>query len=218
LGSILDGPKFSSIKKDIESTTDDFYNYVIKSAIKDGIIKDVSPSSIKGKEWKKHISSINNKYVNSKLKGKESLFKTISDLIEKVNEDIANSLVHLILKLDLKQLLKNDFKFSLITGIGRYLSSKGIVIEKADVKDLDTIVEKMDALFTKEKHIHMRFNPKKTPAFEKGATAAKLFYVLYVGNFPLFHLEIRYKGSFTSQPQILGTLTPEFKSFLHTGE
>ena len=34
--------------------------------------------------------------------------------------------------------------FSLVTGNGRYLITKGAIIEDADIYDIDTIVEKME--------------------------------------------------------------------------
>ena len=60
------------------------------------------------------------------------LFKDIADIIKKNEKLIGESLINLILKLDLKDLQKNNFMFSLVTGNGRYLPTKGAIIEDND--------------------------------------------------------------------------------------
>ena len=55
---------------------------------------------------------------------------------------------------------------------------------------------------------------KKLQAFDVGAGAAKLQYVLKVGKMDIIKFEIRYKGNFTSQPQFLGYFTNKFKALL----
>ena len=46
------------------------------------------------------------------------------------------------------------------------------------------------------------------------SNAAKIFFQLKRGRLILLDLEIRYKGSFTPQPQFQGTLNPMFKQLL----
>ena len=118
-----------------------------------------------------------------------------------------------LLKMDLKDLKQKDFDFSLITGIGNYNPNKGVTVETADVKNVDTIVEKMDALFEQGKPT-IEFNYTKKQAFQKGAGAAKLFYVVKVGGMDIMQNEIRYKGSFTAQPQFFAVFTEKFKKLL----
>ena len=131
-------------------------------------------------------------------------------------EPIASALssINLILKLDLKDLQKNNFMFSLVTGNGRYTPTKGAIIEDADTYDIDTIVEKMDSLGWSDRNITIEFNKRKLQAFDVGAGAAKLQYVLKVSNMDIIKFEIRYKGNFTSQPQFLGVFTNKFKALL----
>ena len=88
---------------------------------------------------------------------------------------IGESLINLILKLDLKDLQKNNFMFSLVTGNGRYLPTKGAIIEDADIYDIDTIVEKMDSLGWLDKDIKIEFNNKKLQAFNVGAGSVNYF-------------------------------------------
>ena len=138
----------------------------------------------------------------------------MADIIKKNEKLIGESLINLILKLDLKDLQKNNFMFSLVTGNGRYLPTKGAIIEDADIYDIDTIVERMDSLGWLDKDIKIEFNNKKLQAFNVGAGSAKLFYVLKVGKMDIVKFEIRYKGNFSSQPQFLGVFTNKFKALL----
>ena len=127
---------------------------------------------------------------------------------------IAESLVNLVLKLDLKDLQDNNFMFSLITGNGRYGPKIGAVIDDADVYDIQTVFEKMDGLGWSERNLSIEFNNRKIQAFDVGATAAKLFYVVKVGKMDILKIELRYKGSFTAQPQFFAVFTNKFKNLL----
>ena len=80
--------------------------------------------------------------------------------------------------------------------------------------EVDTIVEKMDSLGWSDRNITIEFNKRKLQAFDVGAGAAKLQYVLKVGKMDIIKFEIRYKGNFTSQPQFLGVFTNKFKALL----
>jgi hypothetical protein len=52
----------------------------------------------------------------------------------------------------------------------------------------------------------------KKQVFEPSATAEKLFFQIKVEDLPLVNIEIRYKGSYTSMPQIFAFITPQLKS------
>ena len=164
--------------------------------------------------WKTYMPKLNNKYVNKALKGtKGSLFKKIADIVEGEGERIATMLVNLVLKKDLKDLKKKNFDFSLVTGIGKYDPKTGVSVESADLKDIDTVVAKLDELFAKGKPT-IEFNIHQLQAFKKGAGAAKLFYVVKVGGMDIMKNEIRYKGTFTAQPQFFAVFTEKFKTLL----
>ena len=138
----------------------------------------------------------------------------MSDIIKANEKLIAESLINLVLKMDLKELRDHNFMFSLITGNGRYGPKIGAVIEDADVYDVDTIVEKLDALGWADRNLSIEFNTRKIQAFDVGATAAKLFYVVKVGTIDIIKIELRYKGSFTAQPQFFAVFTNKFKALL----
>ena len=71
----------------------------------------------------------------------------------------------------------------------------------------------LDKLFTSGK-VKMVLDPRKTQAFERGATAAQLFFQLIVGNTPISDITLRYKGNFRAAPNFLATPTKEFKNLL----
>ena len=210
--SLLDGDELKPVRDKIDAKTAEFYTKVLKKAMTDGNIKG-NPRSVNTRNWKTFMKKLDNKYVNASLKSDDSLFKDVAKIVEGSGEKIASMLVNLVLKMDLKDLQKKNFNFSLITGIGNYNPNKGVTVEKADVKDIDTIVEKMDALFDKGKPT-IEFNYNKKQAFQKGAGAAKLFYVVKVGGMDIMQNEIRYKGSFTAQPQFFAVFTEKFKKLL----
>ena len=72
----------------------------------------------------------------------------------------------------------------------------------------------MDSLGWSDRNITIEFNKRKLQAFDVGAGAAKLQYVLKVGKMDIIKFEIRYKGNFTSQPQFLAVFTNKFKALL----
>jgi hypothetical protein len=209
--SIISGKKFEKLKVEVDKQTDEFFNAVIEGAIKDGTIN--TKEKYKKGTWKKWIGQLDNAYVNSALKGKGSLFQTLAKAIDKHSTDIANAIIQLSLKLSLKDLKKNDFNFALVTGIGNYGVQKGLTVSPADVKDIDTITEKMDRLFTQGKP-KFKLDKTKKQAFDADAGAATLSYVLTIGKMPVLTSQIRYKGRFTSQPSYLSFMTNEFKSYL----
>ena len=217
--TILNGDDLQSVKDQLEKKKSEFYVTLIKKAMKEG---KLTKKPVSSQNWKTFLgggadgskNKLGNKYVNENLKTTASIFKDMADIIKKNEKLIGESLINLILKLDLKDLQKNNFMFSLVTGNGRYGPRIGAVIEDADIYDIDTIVEKMDSLGWSDRNITIEFNKRKLQAFDVGAGAAKLQYVLKVGKMDIIKFEIRYKGNFTSQPQFLGFFTNKFKALL----
>ena len=210
--TLLKGDEFKTIREDIQDVTAKFYVKIIKQAIKDGEIQG-NTRKVNVRTWKTFMKKLDNKYVNASLKSDDSLFKDVAKIVEESGERIATMLVNLVLKKDLKDLKKKNFNFSLITGIGKYSPKTGVSIEDADVKDIDTVVAKLDELFAKGKPT-IEFNYNKKQAFQEGAGGAKLHYVVKVGGMDIMKNEIRYKGSFTAQPQFFAVFTEKFKKLL----
>ena len=62
----------------------------------------------------------------------------------------------------------------------------------------------------KSKNYEIVINKEKSAR----SKAAKIYLTLTRGNVNILDLELRYKGSFTSQPQFLGTLNDQYKLLL----
>ena len=108
---------------------------------------------------------------------------------------------------------KVNFDFALVTGIGQYLK-KGPQISKGEYKDIDTMSSVLEDVFSKGKAKIIK-NPKKKQAFEPGATAANLNYLLVIGETPIMQIQLRYKGNFGSAPSFQAGMTKEFKALFN---
>ena len=60
--------------------------------------------------------------------------------------------------------------------------------------------------------IEMIKTPGKLQAWEKGAGAAKVFFSIVSNGKRIIDLEIRYKGSYTANPQFQAVATADFKA------
>ena len=217
--TILNGPELASVKEELLKKKEQFYIAVIQQAMKENVL---NKKPVNARNWKTFLgggktgtkTKLGNDYVNKSLKSTSSHFKDMADIIKSNEKLIAESLINLVLKMDLKELRDHNFMFSLITGNGRYGPKMGAVIEEADVYEIDTIVEKLDELGWSDRNLSIEFNNRKVQAFDVGATAAKLFYVVKVGTMDIIKIELRYKGSFTAQPQFFAVFTNKFKALL----
>lgn len=195
----------SDLQKCLKEATDDFFNSVVKDKLK---------INVKNQEWKKHIAKIDGQVVNAIIKSNPTHFKKIYDEFIKMDETAIFNLLSLIFKLDLKRLIDKEFSFYLVTGIGDYGVKKGIVIEEGAITELNTIIDVLEKLNNKNK-IQIKAASDKKQSFEEGASAAKLFFDIYCDNISIVHLEIRYKGNFSAQPQIFAFLSEDFKKLIH---
>ena len=112
---------------------------------------------------------------------------------------------------------QNEFKFYLLTGIGKKTGQE-VIVETADVHDLPsaiTLVSNVNA-----SNITMKKTKGKLHAWEKDAKgkqskAAKLFYTIWSDasgkDEPIIDLQVRYKGSYTANPQFQAVATAKFK-------
>ena len=227
--TLLQGKQFNEVRNELDDASYMFYSGVIKTAQKfqelkpkiamtDGVpwisktLNDKlgkKAKNLTNKNWKKFVNGLPNELINYQLKKNKSIFKPMSKVIEDNADLFADTLLKLILKTELKELQKVNFDFALVTGIGRMLKG-GLVIDKGDYTDVDTMVTKLDELFESGKPM-MKLDPKKTQAFDSGSTAAMLHMILSVGSNPICDITLRYKGSFSSAPTFLATFSKEFK-------
>lgn len=212
---LLADRKFDKLKQQIDDDAGAFYVHVIKVAqrlklLSPDLMADIKKSRPSRKNWKQYIQRIPNDLVNRVLKGKRTLFKRMADTIDKNSDMIADQLVQLIFKSDLKELKKVNFDFALVTGVGEYGPRKGVVVEKGEYKDIDTTTTVIDELFSKGKP-KMILTPGASQAFDPGAKAANIKFTLMIGDQSIANIILRYKGDFRSAPNFNAEMTPEFK-------
>ena len=208
--------KFSKVMDQLDRKAGEFYTKVIKTAARKKLLDKEMMADLKKdrptpKNWKQYIQRVPNSLINAELKTSRSLFKDMAKIIMAQKDLIANQLVQLIFKADLKDLQKVNFDFALVTGIGDYGPSKGVVVEKGEYKDINTVTSKLDDLFSTGK-VDLKFTPGATQAFDQGAGAAVLKFDLLIGKLPLCNIILRYKGNFRAAPSFLATMTPQFKA------
>ena len=217
--SLLQDSKFDLIRNQLDKKTGLFYLIVLARGKRQGLLNEslltdmeiVRPNI---KNWRDYIQRVDNELVNSELRSSKSLFKDMADIIMNNKEIIADQLLQLIFKTDLKELQKVNFDFALVTGIGDYGPLKGIVSETGEYRDIDTVISKLKMLTSKGK-VDIVYTQGKIQAFDANSTAAMLHFDLVIGNTPLCNIKLRYKGNFRSAPCFLATMTKEFKEILN---
>ena len=214
--TLFQGKEFESLMETLDKSAGMFYLRVIARAKKDGVLDPATEKLMKKtrpstKNWKLFIQQIPNEIINAELKKSRSLFGKMGKIISQNKELIANQLVQLIFKADLKELQSVDFDFSLVTGIGDYGARKGVVVEKAEYKNIDTVSEKIENLASKG-GASIDYTPGEVQAFQPGATAAMLKLDLSLGGTVLANIVLRYKGNFRSAPSFTAFMSDEFKA------
>jgi hypothetical protein len=102
-----------------------------------------------------------------------------------------------------------EFQFTLLTGIGKFVRGQ-IEVEKADGQELSNIVTALQDLYNT--NLEVKKTSGKIGAWEKGATAAKVFITIYSDGSPILDIEVRYKGSYSANPQFQAVATADFKA------
>ena len=164
------------------------------------------------KEKNKLVGDIPLKTMGTYLKDRTNFFFIWADkILMKYPEEFCKSFLELLFRTKLKDELNEDeFKFHLLTGIGKK-SGKEVISEPAEVKDLPQTIQVLSDIFGRNK-LSIEQTKGKTNAFQKNATAAKVYYTIKDESNPILYLEIRYKGSYTANPQFQCVATPDFKA------
>jgi len=102
-----------------------------------------------------------------------------------------------------------EFKFYLLTGIGRFVGGT-VEVEEAQNKDMPQTIEALTKIFNS--NIKMITTPGKKNAWEDGSNAAKVFFSIMSDNSQIINLQIRYKGSYTANPQFQAVATADFRA------
>tara|TARA_R100001015_G_scaffold19062_1_gene14440 strand:- start:869 stop:1315 length:447 start_codon:yes stop_codon:yes gene_type:complete len=138
-------------------------------------------------------------------------------IIEPHMEMFANSLINLVLKVNLndklnanKDLNKYYFGFALATGVGQMKKDVPFV-GTGSVYPQESVLCALSHLASSKKPFKMVQVPN--PAGDE-SDAAKVFFEIRKGNVAILDLQVRYKGSFTAQPQFQAFLTKDFKRII----
>ena len=251
--TILNGKQFDEVKEDITRIRSEYFAGLVRQAHEDKRIilppleltlSDKDLFEAKGRDTsiyeRAYINTrgsvkhgLNNenapdamiKFVNQDLaKPNNILYKLLIKHMQNQGEIFANTLINLVLKVNLydelaanKKLKTYNFGFGLITGVGTV--TKIAKTDPAEYKptlsqgkwiELHTILCGLRQLTanTKPYKIDVDYDKKAN------SNAAKVFFKLSKAGVPILDMELRYKGTFTAQPQFFATITPEFKQIL----
>ena len=236
--SIMDGNEFNKIKEDLRVTRMKWFANELKEADKKGLIKiepqhkklsdeDLVGSKPSGsaKEYVNLKGTLKEgyddgmgfrTYMNGQV-GRGDLFKRLLKIIEPHMEMFANSLINLVFKAKLNDKLnanrdldKYYFGFALSTGVGKH-KKDGPFIGKGQMYPQESVLCALSHLAASKKPYQMVQIPN--PA-GPDSNAAKVFFEIRRGKVALLKLEVRYKGSFRSQPQFFAFMTDDFKRII----
>ena len=201
LKDILGSREIDSVEKSKEL----FFDYVVYKHTK---------KSVKGvdvKEKNKIIASISQKQMGVYLKDrKNTFFRRVNQVLTKHSEEFVKAFIELLFRTKMKNIEDGgEFKFYLLTGIGRFVGGT-VEVEKAENKDVPQTIEAITEIFNSK--LTMATTPGKLNAWEKGAGAAKVFFSIFSDGARIIDLQIRYKGSYTANPQFQAVATADFKA------
>ena len=242
--TVLNGNQFDKIKEEITELRTEYFAGLVRQAHEDGILfienieRQTDKELFEAKKRDKKIfdrayinikGSISGGYGNDKApdamrkfvnadlaKTNNILFRRLTQYMDDNADLFAKTLINLVLKVKLydelsanKKLKDFTFGFALVTGIGEIARGKPNVSSGKAI-DLHIILCGLSDLEANKKPY------KITVDFEKKAeaNAAKIFFKLSKAGVNILDMELRYKGSFTSQPQFFATVTKEFQTIL----
>ena len=134
---------------------------------------------------------------------------------QRAHKPLVIALLNIIFKTDLQGFLgirdvpKDEFKFTLLTGKGSFFGGNINVSRADELQETFTTSILTQKMSNPRTYYRVTKTPGKLQAFEGGP--AKLFYTIYLSQLPLADIEIRYKGSIRSEPQFFAVITPKFK-------
>ena len=186
-----------------------WFNSVIAKRTKGVTAKDLQ----KMPEMKRNklISAIDAKDWGIELKNPRNIFfARLMQIIKIYDQEFIDGFLKVLFRTELTKTLKADeFEFTLLTGIGTY-SGGELSIEKASGQELNNIVTALQDIYKSKLKIVQTSG--KVNAYEKGATAAKVFLTIESDKKDMVNIEIRYKGSYTANPQLQAVATANFKN------
>ena len=242
--TVLNGNQFNKIKEEITELRTEYFAGLVRQAHEDGILfieninRQTDKELFEAKKRDKKIfdrayinikGSISGGYGNDKApdamrkfvnadlaKTNNILFRRLTQYMDDNADLFAKTLINLVLKVKLydelsanKKLKDFTFGFALVTGIGEVSRGKPN-ISSGKAIDLHTILCGLSDLEANKKPYKIAVDFEK----KAEANAAKIFFKLSKAGVNILDMELRYKGSFTSQPQFFATVTKEFQTIL----
>lgn len=194
--------------------------------------KNGTPYDIKNSELKNPNSM--RSFVNNELgKRNNPLWSQYLSIMNQHSSTFADTLLNLVLKtmlyeeLTIDRLRSKSFSFFLVTGTGTVnTKSKAITPSVGSVLPLKTILCGLTRFNENYAGINYEMildDAKKEATLARSKTAvpdgeesgaAKIYFILRRGNIKILNLELRYKGTFTAQPQFFATIDQDFKDYL----
>tara|TARA_B100001094_G_scaffold279646_1_gene289932 strand:- start:82 stop:594 length:513 start_codon:yes stop_codon:yes gene_type:complete len=165
---------------------------------------------MKPRDYTKAINKIPVETWGVELKKPTNIFfKKVFNVIKSHDKDFVEKFLELVFRTKLDDTLNAaEFQFTLLTGIGRFVRGK-VEVEKADAQELSNIVTALQDLYNSK--LEVRKTSGKVGAWEKNAGAAKVFLTIYSDGSPILDIEVRYKGSYSANPQFQAMATADFK-------
>jgi hypothetical protein len=156
-----------------------------------------------------------------------TFFLEIDRVFRKVMKDDNNfkEFLDLCFRIDIQDYVNQEnFHFSLITGAGGIGPDGKLTVLKPNEKSSAFLKQVFSYMFEGGKTSIGKFNAEfkldktknKIQAFDPQgrATAAKLFYTMWIDKLRVVDIEVRYKGSITVNPQFQVFITRRFDNFL----
>lgn len=144
-------------------------------------------------------------------------FKTINNIIHNHEDEILKSFIEDVFRSKLSSFdnLK-DFDIYVVSGNAKEINKKTGVGEvlPGEAYHLKNSSKLMIQKF-KNKKIGIIDDKDNLHAFEKGATSAKLHYIITLDSKPFIKVDIRFKGDYKSNPQFQAFPLPYFKKLLN---
>jgi len=191
----------------IENAKKIFFERVLMDKLK---LSKQDIRKMKPLEYSKAINSIPVKVWGVELKKPTNIFfKKVFNVIKSHDQNFVEKFLELVFRTKLDETLSaEEFQFTLLTGVGRFVRGK-LEVEKADGQELSNIVTALQDLYNS--NLEVKRTSGKIGAWEKGAGAAKVFLSIYSDGSPILDIEVRYKGSYSANPQFQAVATADFK-------
>jgi len=192
----------------LEKSKNLFFNFGIEKYYK-GKYTRKEIAKMGDKERNKLINDVPTKEWSNLLRNPRNVFfRRAESLIAKNTQQFVTGFLNLVFRTDLEEYLgSGEFSFYLLTGIGKKKGDQ-VVVEDAKTSELIRTIDALKDVY--DSKLTVERTSGKLQAWEPKAGAAKVFLTISSDGTPLLDIEIRYKGSYTANPQFQATATANF--------